>query len=161
MAAETVESPMIKSLRMSPILAGVLLTCLCGAALTPALDAADFLFSWEASADPAVSAYGIYQRSAGSAYSKIDEVRVADLNDPARPSYRVTGLEDGSTYWFAATSISSPHDESDLHDQTCITVNGQVVDCTDDDDDNNGTTVIVSCFISAARGRLSQKATGR
>lgn len=151
---------MIKSLRMTPILAGVLLTCLCGAALTPALDAADFLFSWEASADPAVSAYGIYQRSAGSAYSKIDEVRVADLDDPARPSYRVTGLEDGSTYWFAATSISSSHDESDLHDQTCITVNGQVVDCTDDDD-NNGTTVIVSCFINAARGRLSQKATGR
>jgi hypothetical protein len=69
-------------------------------------------------------------------------------------------LEDGRTYWFAATSISSAHGESDLHDQTCITVNGQAVDCTDDDD-NNGTTVIVSCFINAARGRLSQKAAGR
>jgi hypothetical protein len=151
---------MIKSLRMTPIRAGVLLACLCGAALTPALEAADFLFSWEASADPVVNAYGIYQRRAGSAYTKIDEVRVADLDDPARPSYRVTGLEDGSTYWFAATSISNSHDESDLHDQTCITVNGQAVDCTDDDDES-GTTVIVSCFISAARGRLSQKATGR
>jgi hypothetical protein len=85
---------------------------------------------------------------------------VADLDDPARPSYRVTGLEDGSTYWFAATSISNSHDESDLHDQTCITVNGQAVDCTDDDDEN-GTTVIVSCFISAARGSLPQKAKGR
>jgi hypothetical protein len=146
---------------MSPIRVGVLLACLCGAALTPALEAADFLFSWEASADPAVNAYGIYQRRAGSAYAKIDEVRVADLDDPARPSYRVTGLEDGNTYWFAATSISNSHDESDLHDQTCITVNGLAVDCTDGDQDNNGTTVIVSCFISAARGRLSPKATGR
>jgi hypothetical protein len=112
------------------------------------LDAADFLFTWKASTDPSVNAYGIYQRTGSSSYIRIDEVRVQDLEDPAHPSYRMTGLADGNTYWFAATSILASGTESDLSNQTCITVNGQIVECTDNDD--NGTTVYISCFIMAA-----------
>ena len=111
-------------------------------------DAANFLFFWKASTDPSVTAYGIYQRTGNSSYIRIDEIDVQDLDSPTNPSYLVTGLTDGNTYWFAATSITSSATESNLSNQTCITVNGQVVECTDNDE--NGTTVFISCFITAA-----------
>jgi len=112
------------------------------------LHAANFLFFWKASTDLAVTDYGIYQRIGDEDFVKIDEVRVQDLDNPATPSYLVTGLSDGNRYWFAATSITSSGAESSLSDQTCITVNGQIVECTDDDED--GATVYISCFITAA-----------
>jgi hypothetical protein len=117
-------------------------------AVSVRLEASEFLFTWKASPDPSISAYGIYQRIGDSSYVMIDEVRVQDLEDPANPAYRVAGLADGSTYWFATTSVGISGTESDLSNQTCITVNGQIVECTDDDE--NGTTVYVSCFIMAA-----------
>ena len=115
---------------------------------TTNLNAADFLYFWEASTDPSVTAYGIYQHTEDSSYAKIDEVSVQELDNPATPSYLVTGLTDGNTYWFASTSIFASGTESDPSNQTCITVNGQIVECTDNND--NGTTVFISCFITAA-----------
>jgi len=112
------------------------------------LHAANFLFFWSASTNPLVNAYGIYQRIGDSSYVKIDEISVEDLDNPAAPSYLVTGLADGNTYWFAATSITSSGNESNLSNQTCITVNGQIIECTDNNE--NGTTVFISCFITAA-----------
>jgi hypothetical protein len=112
------------------------------------VDAANFLFFWTASTDPSVTAYGIYQRTGDSSYVMIDEVGVQDLDNPANPSYLVAGLTDGNTYWFGATSISSSGTESTLSNQTCISVNGQIIECTDNNE--NGTTVFISCFISAA-----------
>lgn len=114
------------------------------------LHAANFLFFWKASTDPSVTAYGIYRRTGDSPYVRIDEVRVLDLDNPASPSYLAAGLTDGNTYWFAATSISSSGTEGDLYDKTCITVNGQVVECSDDDDDDSGSFIYISCFITAA-----------
>jgi len=151
--------PLMKTIRMTPIVLGVLLVCLCGETLTPALEAADFLFYWNASSDPSVTAYGVYQRSGDSPYERIDEVRAKDLDDPARPSYRVTGLSDGNTYWFAATAITASNVESDFSNETCVTVNGEVAECTEKDED--GATVFISCFISAADGSFYPKATGR
>jgi fibronectin type 3 domain-containing protein len=126
----------------------VLLAALFGVMLSTNLHAANFLFFWSASTDPSVDAYGIYQRTGDSSYVMIDEVSVQDLDNPSSPSYLATGLTDGNTYWFAATSISASGTESDLSNQTCITVNGQVAECTDND--NNGATVFISCFITAA-----------
>ena len=128
----------------------VFLVTLFGLMWSTSLHAANFLFFWSASTDPSATGYGIYQRTGGSSYVKIDAVSVQDLDNPATPSYLVTGLTDGNTYWFAATSISAFGTESDLSNQTCITVNGQMVECTDNDDNGNGTTVFISCFISAA-----------
>jgi fibronectin type 3 domain-containing protein len=121
---------------------------LSGVMLFTNLQAADFLFFWTASTDPSVDTYGIYQRIGDSSYERIDEVSIQDLDNPATPSYLVSGLTDGNTYWFAATSISASGTESDLSNQTCITVNGQIVECTDNND--NGTTVFISCFIITA-----------
>jgi len=149
---------MITSLHMKPRFCFILVAALCGITLSPAIDAADFLFVWDASPDPSVAAYGIYQRSGDLPYRKIDEVRVQDLDDPSHPSYLVAGLGDGGTFWFAATAISASDSESDFANQTCITVNGQVVECTENDE--NSAAILVSCFIRAAEGRFSQKATG-
>jgi fibronectin type 3 domain-containing protein len=126
----------------------VFLATLCGVMLSTNLHAANFLFFWSASTDPSVDAYGIYQRTGDSSYVMIDEVSVQDLDNPSTPSYLATGLADGNTYWFAATSISASGTESDLSNQTCIKANGQVAECTDNND--NGATVFISCFITAA-----------
>jgi hypothetical protein len=126
----------------------VFLATLSGVMLFTNVYAANFLFIWQASTDPSVTAYGIYQRPGDSDYVMIDEVSVQDLDNPAHPSYLATGLTDGNSYWFAATSITSSGTESNLSNQTCITVNGQVIECTDNN--QNGTTVFISCFITAA-----------
>jgi len=126
----------------------VFLATLSGVMLFTNVDAANFLYFWKASTDPSVTVYGIYQRTGDSSFVRIDEVSIQDLDSPTKPSYLVTGLTDGNTYWFAATSITSSGTESNLSNQTCITVNGQIVECTDNDE--NGTTVFISCFITAA-----------
>jgi len=150
---------MIKTALMKSIFRVIILAALCWLPLTAAAEAVDFLFFWDASSDPSVTAYGIYQRNGNSPFERINEVRVQDLDDPANPSYLVTGLVGGSTFWFAATAITASGGESDFSNQTCITVNGQVVECTDND--QNNAVVFISCFISAADGRLLQRAAGR
>ena len=150
----------IKTILMRSRLVWLLLSALLGATLAPARDAADFVFYWKAASDPFVTAYGVYQRMGDGPYQRIDVIPTADLDDPVHPSYRVTGLNEGNTYWFAASGISASDVESDLSGQTCVTVNGQAVECSDDDDES-GAAIIVSCFISAAGGRISQRPAGR
>jgi hypothetical protein len=144
---------------MKPRCCFILIAALCGAVLAPVLDAADFVFSWKATSDSFVTSYGIYQRIGDGPYQRIDVIPTADLDDPARPSYRVTGLNEGNTYWFAVSGISASNVESDLSSQTCVTVNGQVVECTENDE--NSAAIIVSCFIRAANDGISPRATGR
>jgi hypothetical protein len=150
---------MIKHILTNTKICLVFWAALWGLTFSAPLEAADFLFTWEASTDASTTAYRVYQRSGDSPYEMIDEVQVEDLNNPAYPSYQVVGLVDGNSYWFAATSISASSTESDFSNQTCITVNGQVVECNDNDE--NGATVFLSCFISTASERLYPGTTGR
>jgi hypothetical protein len=138
----------------------ILLTAVNALVLTPAAGAVDFLFSWDASSDPGVRAYGIYQRNVDSAYQRIGVVRVQDLDDPANPSYQVTGLAGGDTFWFATTTITTSGSESGFSNQTCITVNGEVVECTDDNHDD-GSFVYISCFIGAVERSSPKRTAGR
>jgi hypothetical protein len=126
----------------------VLFAALWAVTLSAPLNAADFLFTWKASSDQSITAYRVYQRTGDSPYEMIAEVPVEDLDNPAHPSYMVIDLVDGNRYWFAATSISASSTESDFFNQTCVTVNGQIIECTDNNE--NGTTVFISCFITAA-----------
>jgi len=133
---------------------------LCGGlTLSAPLEAADFLFTWKASSDASITAYRVYQRTGDSPYTMIDEVQVEDLDNQTHPSHMVIGLGVGNRYWFAATSISASGTESDFSNETCIKVNGQVVECNDHDE--NGTTIFISCFISTASERVCQRTTGR
>jgi hypothetical protein len=133
----------------------VLVATLLGLALPLFVDAASFLYSWKATSDPSVIAYGVYQRIGDSDYVKIDVVEIKDLKDPNRPSYLFAGLTDGNTYWFAVTLIYLSGAESGLFNQTCIRVNGHLEDCNDDDD--NGATVYITCFIRTAGEWFVQK----
>lgn len=137
----------------------VLLAALWGLTLSAPLEAADFLFTWKASSEASITAYRVYQRTGDSPYEMIDEVQVEDLDNPTHPSHMVIGLGAGNRYWFAATSISASGTESNFSNETCITVNGQVVECSDND--KNGTTIFISCFISTASERAYQRTTGR
>ena len=150
---------MMKHLRTNTMVCLALFAALWGLMLSPHLDAADFLFTWKASPDASITAYRVYQRTGDSPYEMIDEVHVQDLDSPVHPSYLVIGLGDGNRYWFAATSISASRTESDLSDETCITVNGRVVECNDQDE--NGATVFISCFISTAGEKLYPRTSGR
>jgi hypothetical protein len=136
-----------------------LFAALWGLTLAAPLDAADFLFTWKASSDTSTTAYRVYQRTRDSPYEMIDEVHVQDLDNPVHPSYLVIGLDDGNQYWFAATSISAFSTESDLSNETCITVNGRAVECNDQD--GNGATVFISCFISTAGEKFYSRTSGR
>jgi hypothetical protein len=150
---------MMKHTRTNTKTCLVLFTALWGLTLSVPLEAADFLFAWKASSEASITAYRVYQRTGDSPYEMIDEVQVGDLDNPTHPSYMVIGLGGGKRYWFAATSISASGTESDFSNETCITVNGQVVDC--DDNDEDGTTVFISCFISTAGERIYPRTTGR
>lgn len=111
------------------------------------LGAADFLYTWDPSPDAGLNSYRVYQRSEDAPYELLAEVDVADLEDPDHPGYLVTDLQSGGVYHFAAASVKASGEESALSNQTCITNNGQVVECQDKD--QNGTVVFINCFISA------------
>jgi len=112
------------------------------------LGAANFLYTWDASPDAGLSGYRVYQSVGDSNYELLAEIEEFDLDDPSHPSYLVTGLQDGFVYHFAASTVSASGTEGDPSNQTCITVNGQVVQCQDNN--QSGSTVFISCFITAA-----------
>lgn len=125
------------------------LACLSALILAAAwpLGAADFLYTWDPSPDTDLNGYRIYQRTGDSAYELLAEVDAADLDDPDHPDYLVTGLQSGAVYHFAAAAVKASGEESALSNQTCVTDNGQVVECQDKD--RNGTVVFINCFINA------------
>jgi hypothetical protein len=109
--------------------------------------AVDFLYTWPASSASGLQGYEVYQSTGGGPYQFVAQIPVGSLANPQQPSYLVTGLQEGRTYYFASSAIA-PSGNSPLSNQTCITVNGVVVDCNTDDDGN--ATVFISCFIGAA-----------
>jgi len=123
------------------------LTALMAATALP-LGAANFLYTWDASPNADLSGYRVYQSVDDSDYELLAEIEESDLDDPSHPSYLVTGLQDGFVYHFAASAVSASGTEGDQSNQTCVTVNGQVVECHDNN--QSGTTVFISCFITAA-----------
>jgi hypothetical protein len=133
----------------------LVLSALVAATAVP-LGAADFLFTWNASPDPDLNGYRVYQRTGDSTYELLAAIDEPDLDDPSHPSYLVTGLQSGFVYHFAASSVSVSGTESDLSGQTCITVNGEVVQCQDDDE--TGATIFISCFITAVRRSVGERA---
>jgi hypothetical protein len=111
------------------------------------LGAADFLYTWDPSPDNGLNGYRVYQRMGDATYELLAEVDAAGLEDPAHPGYWVTGLQNGGVYHFAAAAVKTSGEESALADQTCITVNDQIVECQDKD--QSGAVVFINCFISA------------
>lgn len=125
------------------------LTCLSVLIVAAAwpLGAADFLYTWDPSPEAGLNGYRVYQAMEDTPYELLAEVDVADLQDPDHPGYLVTDLQSGIAYHFAAASVKASGEESALSNQTCITDNGQVVECQDKN--QNGAVIFINCFISA------------
>jgi hypothetical protein len=122
------------------------LSILFAAAAWP-LGAADFLYTWDPSPDDGLNGYRIYQRTGEATYELLAQVDAAGLKDPAHPGFWITGLQSGGVYHFAAAAVKTSGEESALANQTCITVNDQVVECQDEN--QSGAVVFINCFISA------------
>lgn len=120
------------------------------AAARPA-QSADFLYTWPPSSIVGLTGYGVYQSTDGGAYQLIAQIPLGALPNPQLPSYLVTGLQDGTTYYFASSVLATTGD-GPLSYQTCIAVNTDVVAC-DFDEGDGGAYVYIHCFISGAAPR--------
>ena len=68
--------------------------------------------SWDASVGPDLAGYKIYQATASGAFGAPLATVPMDLT-----SYTVTGLESGSTYFFAVTAYNSDGSESSFSNE--------------------------------------------
>ena len=113
--------------------------------------AADFLYAWPPSTTVGLTGYGVYQSTDGGAYQLIAQIPLGALPNPQLPSYLVTGLQDGTTYYFASSVLATTGD-GPLSYQTSIAVNTDGVAC-DFDGGDGGAYVYIHCFISGAAPR--------
>jgi fibronectin type 3 domain-containing protein len=75
------------------------------------------LLSWDASGGPEVAGYKVYQATASGAYGAPIATLAGDIT-----SYTVTGLETGTTYFFAVTAYNSDDVESPLSNEVSKTL---------------------------------------
>ncbi len=81
----------------------------------PSLATQSVTFGWEPSTDPNVVGYNIYYGTASHVYdNKVSVGNVATAT--------ISGLVEGKTYYFAATTYNALNQESDLSDEITYTV---------------------------------------
>jgi hypothetical protein len=86
----------------------------------PTLSAATVTLLWDPSPDTNVANYNIYYGGASGNYT--NEISFGDVTSAV-----VSGLSDGATYFFAATSVDSSGDESDFSNEIFYSVPGPPV----------------------------------
>jgi hypothetical protein len=82
---------------------------------TPALAVQSVTFGWEPSMDPNVAGYNIYYSTASHAYDH--QISVGNVSTAT-----ISGLVEGTTYYFAATTYDVLNQESVLSDEISYTV---------------------------------------
>ena len=73
--------------------------------------------SWDPSAGPDLAGYKVYQTTASGVYGAPIATLAMDVT-----SYTVTGLEGGTTYFFAVTAYNSDDVESSLSNEASKTI---------------------------------------
>lgn len=115
--------------------------------------AADFLYAWPPSTTVGLTGYGVYQSTDGGPYQLIAQIPLNALPNPQQPAYLATGLQNGTSYYFASSALATTGD-GPLSYQTCVTINTDVVACDGDGDDGDGGSyVYINCFISGTAPR--------
>jgi hypothetical protein len=95
---------------------------------------ADVTLAWDPNSEADLEGYGIYfrQGAAGPPYNLAGYVTVDELDFPNAPSFTVTGLQEGSQYYFAATAFNTGGKESAYSIPVCaeIAADGGVSACS-------------------------------
>lgn len=94
---------------------------------------ADVTLAWNANVESDLAGYGIYARrdADGPPYDLAGYVALEELPDPGRPTFTVSGLEKGFTYFFAATAYDTAGNESSFSNPACARVGDQIEVCSD------------------------------
>src|SRR6056297_1332740 len=103
--------------------------------LAPSLGySAEVTLSWDKPADSRVVGYNVYTTATGTNFSSTPDQTV---NSADTTSCTISGLTEGQTYDFAATSFDSDANESDFSETISyeVTSTGSSTDDTDDDGD--------------------------
>ena len=94
---------------------------------------ADVTLAWGPNSEADLEGYGIYfrQGSSGPPYNLAGYVTLDELANPYAPSFTVTGLQEGTRYYFAATAFDVDGNESYYSNSVCadIAVGGAVSAC--------------------------------
>ena len=95
---------------------------------------AEVTLAWDPNSEADLAGYGIYFRegSAGPPYSLAGNVTLDELDNPNAPSFTVTGLEEGTRYYFAATAFDIDDNESGYSTAVCadIAADGTISVCS-------------------------------
>ena len=95
--------------------------------------AADVTLAWDPNTDANLEGYGIYFKkdAPGPPYDLFGYVTIEELSDPNNPAFTVTGLEEGSQYYIAATAYDSAGNESGYSNFVCAEIGdgGQISSC--------------------------------
>jgi uncharacterized membrane protein YgcG len=97
----------------------------------PALSA-DVTLAWDPNSEADIEGYGVYFKlgASGPPYDLFGYVTLQELNDPDNPAFAVTGLEKGSSYYFAVTAYDTAGNESGYSTPVCAQIGDQILPCT-------------------------------
>ena len=113
----------------------VLSGCLCVLVLlflaAPALSA-DVTLAWDPNSEADIEGYGVYFKlgASGPPYDLFGYVTLQEFNDPDNPSFAVTDLVMGSSYYFAVTAYDTAGNESGYSAPVCAQIGDQILPCT-------------------------------
>ncbi|MBS3759382.1 MAG: fibronectin type III domain-containing protein [Desulfobacterales bacterium] len=106
--------------------------------LAPSLGySAEVTLSWDKPADSRVVGYNVYTTATGTNFSSTPDQTV---NSADTTSCTISGLTEGQTYDFAATSFDSDANESDFSEAITYEVTSTSSSTDDTDDDGDGYT---------------------
>lgn len=93
--------------------------------------AADVTLVWDPNAEADLEGYGVYfsRGTVGPPYELYGYVALADLQNPGAPRFTVSGLEQGTRYYFAVTAYDTEGYESYFSNPACADVGDTVVPC--------------------------------
>ncbi len=95
---------------------------------------ADVTLGWDPNDEANLDGYGIYfrQDTVGPPYLLAGYVTLDELDNPYAPSFTVTGLQEGTRYYFAATAFNTDGKESVYSTPVCaeIAADGGISACS-------------------------------
>jgi hypothetical protein len=102
------------------------------------VSAASLKLAWDPSPDTSVTGYRLYYGTSGVSYTNV-------VDTGNRTDYTVTGLDAGTTYYFAATAYTGTGDESTFSNEASFSTSGSTPSSSGSSSGSGG-----GCFIATA-----------